>query len=104
MKVILPLDQETWTAAINAMATAKKVDQDPIEALHRAGLITTRAERRAIRAEAVKYVHDLINTWTPAAFLARRTPRGSAATPADMHHEILEFIREVHEKVQVEDE
>ena len=104
MKTIVPLDQDTWTAAINTMAAAKKANQDPIEALHRAGLITTLVERRAIRARAVKYTHDLVQAWTPQDFLARRWPRGGAATPTDMHHEIVEFLREVYEKVQTEDE
>lgn len=104
MKTVTPLDQETWNAAINTMAAAKKANQDPIEALHRAGLITTVGERRAIRARAVKYVHDLVQTWTPQDFLARRWPRGGSATPVDMYNEIVDFLREVYEKVQTEDE
>jgi hypothetical protein len=102
MRTQTPLDVETWNRVLAVMTEANQAGRDKIEALHQAGLITTIGERRAIRARAVKYVHDLIQAWTPLDFLARRTPRGSTAI--DMYDEIVEFVREVHEKVQVEDE
>jgi len=102
-KTVLPLDRETWELASRVMRDAPKAGLDKIEALHEAGLITTAAERKAIRVDAIKYVLDLLTTWTPLDFLGRHG-LGRPATPTDMYNCILGFLAEVQQKERNDDD
>jgi hypothetical protein len=88
------LDDVTFLAVHDALSAAAKGGSDPVEELHRRGLLLTPQTSRTYRIQAWATVIEAMKCWTPADFLLRRFRRGYAASPTDMYEIILGWLEE----------
>lgn len=99
---MIPLDPDTRRRAELAIDWARRQGYDPLEELHRVGLILTPAKEREIRVEAMRYLHRELVSWRPVELLRRKFHTSHPTTPADMYACIAEFLEELveHERTQ----
>jgi hypothetical protein len=90
--VKLPLDPDTRRRAELAIDWARRQGFDPLEELHRIGLILTPAKEKEIRISTMGFLLRQITTWRPAEFLRMKFPPSRQASPADMYSCIVEFV------------
>lgn len=96
-----PLDPKTYGNARRVLAYATSEGLDPVEALHRAGLLVDEEKARLMREDGIRIMVDSIKVWSPADFLARKRPRGFGASPADMYEQIVAWMEEVLEATRM---
>ena len=64
-----PIDAETYQLATGILTQAKRRGQDPVEALHRAGLLVTPQGDRDLQAEALESALLFLHNHRVADFL-----------------------------------
>lgn len=67
-----PIDNETFKLAHAILTQAKRRGQDPVEALHRAGLLATPASDRALQVNALEGVLLFLHNHRVTDFLRFR--------------------------------
>ena len=91
----MPLD---FAAAVRDIVLKSKFHgADFVEVLNRKDMLRTPQMERLDRVEALTTLHRELSRWMPHEMLRRKYHGGSANTPADMYHVILEFIEEYTE-------
>lgn len=88
------LDDQTFLATHDALSTAQRTGVDPVEEMHRRGLLLTPQTARTLRIQAWATVIEAMRCWRPEEFLLRKFRRGHAASPADMYEIILGWLEE----------
>lgn len=74
------------------LARAHKRGLDPVEELHRAGLLLTPVAYRRIRLEAIQFIAQEMTSWRPAEFLRTKFLASHPASPSDMYSCIVEWL------------
>jgi hypothetical protein len=65
---------------------------DPIEELHRKGLILSPAVKQHIRVDALRFILTELQTWRPAEMLRVKFDAHHTASPADMQACVCEWL------------
>lgn len=99
---IPPLDGPTFREATAALIRAQDLGLDPVEELHRAGLLLTPDRRKAIQLRAMQYVWDEMDNWQPHEMLRSMYRPDYPATPADMYVAVQAWINSHIEAVKEE--
>jgi hypothetical protein len=99
MKVV-PLDEETYGLCVYALGRARGVGADPIEELHRAGLIANPALITQVQLDAITTLIKMLEEAQPHELLRRKFKAGAACTPGDMVVAVLDYIREYREMIK----
>ena len=88
-----PLDIATALAAQIAVSKARRDGRDPIEALHREGLLASPASIKAAKLEALTAFRESFESWRPREYL-RKISKPTVWTPDDMHTAIRTYLNE----------
>lgn len=99
MAQVAPLDPITYEACFNAWERARAFGANPIEELHRAGLIVTPAGQRKTRIEIVNLLRGILGECKGHELLRRKFRSSAPCTPDDMLLCVLDFIREFRDVV-----
>jgi len=91
---VTPIDPQTWLRVNLILSQAQRSGRDPIEELHRAGLILTPAKELELRLGGMEFLHREIVSWRPAEFLRIKFKPHHSCTPADMYSCVVEFIEQ----------
>lgn len=89
------IDPETWVHAVAVLEHARRRGLDPVEVLHRRGLLWTPAVEHRVRVEALEFLQEELLSWRPAEFLRMLYSPDHSATPTDMYHSIAKWL-ELH--------
>lgn len=89
-----PLDPDTYLRVREVLANCVRQGTDPVEELHRADLLLTKARDKVIRLQAMTYMVRQMQQWGPHEFLRRKFDAQHSSTPNDMYVCILEFLEE----------
>ena len=89
-----PLDPETYKRVREVLVYCVKQGKDPVEELHRADLLLTKARDKVIRLQAMNYLILQVQSWRPAEFLRRKFSSEHQSSPKDMYNCIVEFLEE----------
>lgn len=89
-----PLDPETRRRAELALSWARRQGHDPLEELHRVGLILTPAKEREIRVSGMRFLYRELVSWRPVELLRRKFNPHHSSTPTDMYACIAEFLED----------
>lgn len=87
-----PLSVEARSRVNEALIFARTRGLDVAEHLNDDGLLLTAVEDKRIRLEAMNFILNKINDWSPAEFMRRGHEQ--TWTPAGMYREIVTFIEE----------
>lgn len=91
-----PIDSNTFDHARDVMAYARTQHRDPVEALHRAGLLFTPSLERQVRLEALTFVLDQLRGLKPHELMRRDgIGRLESKTPMDLHMAIVRWLEEL---------
>lgn len=87
-----PIDPDTWVKAVAVLEHARKRGLDPVEHLHRHGLLRTPDLDKAQRVEALSFILNELTSWRPTEMLRSKFTPNHQATPADMYSAIVDWI------------
>lgn len=96
MKINEPLDEETFLKVHTALDLAEVRGLDPVEMLHRRGLVASAVLIKQVRTEVLTDLYQTIADHRPAEFLRR----SASSSPKDMYDAILSFIEEYMKREQ----
>ena len=95
------LDEDTFLATHATLDRARRTGRDPVEELHRHGLLLAPVRRRQIQVMTLIAFEQELTRWRPHEFL-RRIRKVETSTPADMHEAIhgylLDYIKTLKEE------
>lgn len=84
------LDEETYNRVQEVLDMARRLGKDPIEVMSRHGILLTPEVDKRIRLQAMWYLISQVEQWQPHEFARRH----KNPTQADIHMEILRFLKE----------
>lgn len=87
------LDEATYRRTALTLRMAQRSGFDPVEALHRGGLLWTPHRERDTKAQVLRYIVSEMETWRPAEFMRSINRSTTAGTPADMHRAVVEWLQ-----------
>ena len=88
------LDADTWIRAVAVLERARQRDLDPVEQLHKHGLLRTPEKDKEIRIEAMRFILTELTSWRPAEMLRVKFRPTHTATPTDMYTAIIAWIEQ----------
>ena len=94
MKRTVPVDPLTYSLVRSVLKLARIQGRDEVEALHQAGLLLSATEDRRIRAEALDFIANQFQDWSPVQFLRRRHRKLEATTQQDLYLCILGWLQD----------
>lgn len=105
-----PIDGATFLKAQVIVDGARRQGRDPVEALHRQGLILTPRLRQDIAVGALRDLIKQMDEFRAAEFLRINNHSGTPGTPAEMLNAVREFLaryvnhvkKEGHDPVRVQ--
>jgi hypothetical protein len=87
-----PIDPFTYTRVTALLEAARTAGLDPVEHLHRSGLLLTPAKEREIRVSAMSYILGQLQEWSPVHFIRRRFKNPNATTQSDLLLCIVDWL------------
>lgn len=76
---------------------------DPVEVLHKAGLILSPSKAIGLQVLGMKVILESLRSWRPVELLRRKFVAHHPVTAADMYTVIIEFIEEHVSEVKKND-
>jgi len=92
---VTPIDPESYQTVKGLLAWSQTSGQDPVEVLHRNGLVMTPDLAHRLKVEALEGLHKEMVSWRPAEFLRSKYPPSHTASPKDMYICIVEWLEKV---------
>jgi hypothetical protein len=89
---LTPLDETTMALAQAVVSASRRLGKDPIEELHKHGLIRSPDVRREDQRQVLQTLLDILSHTRPAEMWRRN--KNSAETPRAMYDIMVEFIQE----------
>lgn len=93
-----PLDATTMALAQTVVSASRRSGTDPVEELHRLGLIASPALRREIRIGVLGALLDRLYNIRPAEMMRRSA--NSAQTASSMYDTVIQFIEEYQKSLE----
>lgn len=100
--MIVPLDPSTWMKVNSVLDRAKWTGADPVELLHKEGLLNSPATRLQIEKSILGRLLEELRLWQPHEMLRRLHLSQDGGTPADMYRAVQSYLEEFieHRKEQ----
>lgn len=95
----MPVDSDTYMRVNAIIDRCARGGWDATEALDRAGLLLTLAQRQEIGVHTLTTLLVQLSTYRPVELLRRKYHAGHQATPGDMYTVMIEFIEEWRARV-----